>query len=83
MIMLECYVMMQPTASNQTTYDLEHALDEMDRLVHRSKALLQHVRKPSIEERLRAWESGCGLLKGKITEDPVAYQRRIRDEEDI
>lgn len=75
--------MTQLVSPTHTTHDLAHALEEMDRLIHRSKALLQHVQKSSIEERLRAWESGCGLLKGKITEDPVAYQRRVRDEEDV
>ncbi len=66
-----------------STTALERALEELDQVIHRSKALLQHAHTPAVEERLRAWESGCGLLKGKITEDPVAYQRRIRDEEDI
>lgn len=75
--------MMQPTSTAHTTYDLARALDEMDRLIHRSKALLGHVQKPSVEERLRAWKSVRGILKGKIVEDPVAYQRRIRDEEDV
>lgn len=62
---------------------LEHALEDLDQMIHRSKALIQRTHQSSIEERLRAWEAGCGLLKGKITEDPVIYQRRIRDEEDV
>jgi len=66
-----------------TTTALERALEELDQVIHRSKALLQHTRKSSVEEQLRAWEAGCGLWKGKITEDPVVYQRRIRDEEDV
>lgn len=76
----------QPSATNTsevTTTALEHALEELDQVIHRSKALLQHARKPSAAERLQAWESVRGILKGKIVEDPVAYQRRIRDEEDI
>lgn len=75
--------MMQLVSPTHTTHDLARALDEVDRLIHRSKALLQHVRKPSTEERLRVLEAGYGLWKGKITEDPVIYQRRIRDEEDV
>lgn len=75
--------MIQPVSSGQTTHDLEHTLDEMDRLIHRSKALLQRAHKPLVEERLKAWELVRGILKGKIVEDPVAYQRRIRDEEDV
>lgn len=76
----------QPAITNTievTTTALERALEELDQVIHRSKALLQRTRKPSMEEQLQAWEAGCGLWKGKITEDPVAYQRRIRDEEDI
>lgn len=77
----------QPSTTNTmevTTTALERALEELDQVIHRSKALLQRAHKPAaIEERLRAWEAGCGLWKGKITEDPVAYQRRIRDEEDV
>ena len=75
----------QSAVSSQeiTTTALERALEELDQVLHRSKALLQHTRKSSVEEQLRAWEAGCGLWKGKITEDPVVYQRRIRDEEDV
>lgn len=69
--------------NDMTTTALERALEELDQVIHRSKAILQHARKPGVEERLQAWKSIRGLWKGKIVEDPVAYQRRIRDEEDV
>ena len=69
--------MTPPTSSTQITTELERALDELDRLIHRSKALLRPA------PMYNAWEAGRGLLKGKIVEDPLAYQKRIRGEEEV
>ena len=80
------YMTPSHSALHQTdigTSALEKTLEELDQMVHRSKALLQRVHTSSVEERLKAWESVKGILKGKIDEDPVVYQRRIRDEEDL
>ena len=53
-------------------------LEELDRLVHRIKTQLQTSQKE--HGMLSHWRSIRGILKGKITEDPLAYQRRIRAE---
>ncbi len=31
---------------------------------------------------MRAWKKAAGMLKGKITDDPVVWQRKIRGEWD-
>lgn len=68
----------------ENTTELERVLEELDRVIHRSRALLHGVRSGakgmSLEKR-KAWESLAGLWKGRITEDPLAYQRRVRAEE--
>ena len=61
-----------PSITNTITRDLE----ELDRLVHRIKTQLQTHSKDV--GRLSHWRAIRGILKGKITEDPLAYQRRIR-----
>ena len=61
-----------------TTNTIARDLDELDRLVHRIKTQLQT---PSRNDgQVLHWRAMRGILKGKITEDPLAYQRRIRAE---
>lgn len=57
---------------------LTHDIDELDRLVHRIRIQLQRSGKEY--DMLSHWRSMRGILKGKIIEDPLAYQRRIRTE---
>ena len=63
-----------------TTTTLERALEELDQVIHRSKAILQHARKSSVEERLRAWKAIKGLWKDRTIGDAIEYQRKMRDE---
>lgn len=68
--------MQQPTYTTNPT--LTRDIEELDRLVHRIKKQLQA---PKTEKGiLLHWRAMRGILKGKITEDPLAYQRRVRAE---
>ena len=63
---------------------LEQTLEELDRLVHHSKDLLRRGQKTTATiPAMRAWGKAAGLWKGKIIENPLAYQQRIRSEEGI
>ncbi len=73
--------MITPT-THTTVTDLEHTLREIDRLIHHSQELLRHtIPAQGISGVARAWEAAAGLWKGKLTEDSLVYQRRIRNEE--
>lgn len=68
----------------QKQQTLRELLDELGRLVYRSKILLD--RTPSLGGMVtdqEAWKRGRGLWKGRITEDPLQYQRRLRAEEGV
>lgn len=69
---------MQQHETAAVTNTITRDLEELDRLVHRIKMQLH----PPIKDmgRLSHWRAMRGILKGKITEDPLAYQRRIRAE---
>ncbi|MDO8505140.1 MAG: hypothetical protein Q7S48_00975 [bacterium] len=67
---------MQQQGITPTTNTITRDLEELDRLVHRIKTQLQSSSKDM--GRLSHWRAMRGILKGKITEDPLAYQRRIR-----
>ena len=60
--------------ANALTRDIE----ELDRLVHRIKMQLEVPQRD--KGALSHWRAIKGILKGKLTEDPLAYQRRIRAE---
>ena len=57
---------------------LTRDIEELDRLVHRIKTQLQTPQKNNGV--LLHWRAIRGILKGKITEDPLVYQRRVRAE---
>ena len=57
---------------------LTHDIEELDRLVHRIKTQLQAPQKD--KGALLHWRAIKGILKGKIIENPLAYQRRVRTE---
>lgn len=57
---------------------LTRELDELDRVLHRVRTRLQGL--PKKKSQLEHWREMKGILKGKITEDPLTYQRRIRAE---
>lgn len=60
------------------TETLTRELDELDRVLHRVRIRLQGL--PKKKSQLEHWREMKGILKGKITEDPLTYQRRIRAE---
>lgn len=64
----------------ELTPDLARAIDELDRLLHRLKEMGRGATPVSARN---GWEMGQGLWKGHITQDPLAYQRRIRGEEEV
>ena len=64
-----------PAASTDA---LTRDIDELDRLVHRIKTQLQAPQKD--KGVLSHWRAIRGVLKGKLTENPLEYQRRIRAE---
>ena len=74
--------MTQPaeTQTIETTRELGQALDELDRVIHRSKAVLGRLQQPSKEAQKNGWNAIKGLWKGRVVEDAVTYQRRVRDE---
>ena len=55
--------------------ELLRLVDELDRVIHR----VRPTQKKNPQSDL--WQSLQGLWKGKLSEDPLAYQRRIRNEE--
>lgn len=62
--------------------DLEHALEELDRVIHRSRALLQRAR---VKERgagkiTDPWKAVQGIWKDRDVGNAVEYQRKMRDE---
>lgn len=57
---------------------LTRDIEELDRLVHRIKTQLQTPQKN--KDVLLHWRAIRGILKGKITEDSLTYQRRVRSE---
>ncbi|MBI2552043.1 hypothetical protein HYW17_01950 [Candidatus Uhrbacteria bacterium] len=76
---------MQHSVSTTTDTDkLRLELDEIDRLLHRLKERVgvSKTREPHIPRNYEALRKLRGLLKGKLTEDPLAYQQRIRAESD-
>lgn len=68
-----------------TTHDTElwtRELDELDRLLHRIRKRMSapgKMMRPTSYEALRKLR---GILQGKLTEDPLSYQQRIRAESD-
>lgn len=61
---------------------LGRELDELDRLIHRIKERLstpKDLHRVSSYDALRKLR---GILKGKLVEDPLHYQQRIRAESD-
>ncbi|MDO8505814.1 MAG: hypothetical protein Q7S48_04540 [bacterium] len=65
------------------TETLSRELTELDRLLHRIRERIQpaHVRSRTKQDDVReVWKRTAGVLKNKITEDPVEWQRRIRAE---
>ena len=60
---------------------LHDVLRELDRLVHCSQALLYRTDIGSATPKINLWQTAHALWKGKIKEDPLQYQRRIRSEE--
>lgn len=75
--MYTLYDMPQPSTTMNTQL-LERELNELDRLLHRIKEQLRTPQESGV--RLSHWRAIRGILKGKLTEDPLAYQRRIRAE---
>lgn len=76
----------QPQKTNQQKqsekqHELEEILRELDHLLRRSQALLRHPHLKLPASDRASWEALRGLWRGQITEDPLAYQRRIRSEE--
>ena len=74
--------MTQPTETQtiETSLELEQALDELDRVIHRSKVVLERARQPSKGAQKNGWNAIKGLWKGRVVEDAVTYQRRVREE---
>lgn len=66
--------------ATQTHTNLLEELRELDRLVHR---LTERVQKehPGIAPAYELLHSLKGILKGRLPEDPLVYQRRIRKED--
>ena len=67
------------------TETLNRELTELDRLLHRVQ---ERIRLSSTSVSVKQhdtreiWKRTAGVLKNKITEDPVEWQRRIRAEWD-
>ena len=67
--------------AEHTAQELAHALDELDRVIHRSKALLQRVQSSPVKQPKKdPWEAVKGMWKGRDIGDAVHYQRQVRDE---
>lgn len=58
---------------------ISRELDELDRLLHRIRSRLMTPASTKVAS-LSHWRKMRGALKGKIVEDPTAYQKRIRKE---
>ena len=70
---------MQHASSTLTdTKTIAYELDELDRLLHRIRMRIATPKTQAAQ--LSHWREMRGILKGKITEDPLVYQRRIRAE---
>ena len=73
-------------AHSTTTHDpelLSRELDELDRLLHRIKERIPSVTSQGVPSgSYTALRKLRGMLKGKIEEDPLAYQQRVRAESD-
>ena len=69
---------MQQHGTTSTSNTITRDLEELDRLVHRIKMQLHAPSKD--KSQLYHWRGMRGILKGKIVEDPLVYQRRIRAE---
>lgn len=73
------------TSTTLDTETLSWELTELDRLLHRIRDRIQissaisHTKKQDARE---VWKRTAGILKDKIKEDPVEWQRRIRAEWD-
>lgn len=69
-----------------TTHDpelLSRDLEELDRLLHRIKERIPSAKpQGSPSASYAAFQKLRGMLKGRIGEDPLAYQKRIRAEND-
>lgn len=74
------------TAQTIDTETLNRELTELDRLLHRIQGHIQltaAISKPKTPQEIReVWKRTGGILKDKITEDPVEWQRKIRAEWD-
>lgn len=69
-----------------TTHDpelLSRELEELDRLLHRIKERIPSAKPHGIPSASYiALQKLRGLLRGKIVENPLAYQQRVRSESD-
>ena len=64
-----------------TQHTILSELKELDRILHRltERVAKEHEDKKPAYEQLRMLK---GILKGRLTEDPLVYQRRTRRESD-
>ena len=73
------------TAQTMDTETLNRELTELDRLLHRIRERIQPapvLSRTKQDDVREVWKRTAGVLKNKITEDPVEWQRRIRAEWD-
>ena len=63
---------------------LSRELDQLDALLHtlKKRLVVSSIKKTSSSSSYLALRSLRGILKGRMTEDPLQYQRRIRAESD-
>ena len=75
---------MQHTPTDTTDVEtISRELDQLDEILHRLKGRLGTIpEKKTSSSSYLALRSLRGILKGRITEDPLQYQRRIRAESD-
>lgn len=67
--------------ATQTHTTLLEELRELDRLVHRLTERVQKER-PGTTSAYELLHSLKGILKGRLLEEPLEYQRRIRKEDE-
>lgn len=70
--------MLHPSMTAADSQLLTRELDALDRVLHHIKSLLRAA--PKTETDLAHWRAMRGTLRGKLAEDPLAYQRRVRAE---
>lgn len=75
------YAYMQTHLTIQNTA-ITRELEKIDELVHHLRTLLSHSEKEESGAGYLALRKLRGALKDKLTEDPLAYQQRIRAESD-